>query len=74
MSYEARSDDGHRVSYPLSDDAKGYILYTADGYMSAQIMQATATQSSPHAPRAVHNAPLAFGTGLLTAVLVWERA
>jgi hypothetical protein len=48
MSYEARGDDGHRVTYPLSDDAKGYILDTAGGYMSAQIMQVTsyAKQSS----------------------------
>jgi hypothetical protein len=39
VSYEARSGDGRCVIYPLGRDAKGYILYTADGYMSAQIMQ-----------------------------------
>ena len=39
VSYEARQDDGHRVIYPLGKDARGYILYTPDGYMSAQIMQ-----------------------------------
>jgi len=39
VSYEVRSDDGRRVIYPLGKDAKGYILYTPDGYMSAQIMQ-----------------------------------
>jgi hypothetical protein len=39
VSYEVRSDDGRRVVYPLGKDAKGYILYTPDGYMSAQIMQ-----------------------------------
>lgn len=39
VSYEARSEDGRAVIYPLGKDAKGYILYTADGYMSAQIMR-----------------------------------
>ena len=39
VSYEARRDDGRDVIYPLGKDAKGYILYTPDGYMSAQIMQ-----------------------------------
>ncbi|HTF53191.1 MAG TPA: lipocalin-like domain-containing protein [Pseudonocardia sp.] len=39
VSYEARQDDGRRVIYPLGKDARGYILYTPDGYMSAQIMQ-----------------------------------
>jgi hypothetical protein len=39
VSYEVRSDDGRRIIYPLGKDAKGYILYTPDGYMSAQIMQ-----------------------------------
>ncbi|RAO65505.1 uncharacterized protein BHQ10_001517 [Talaromyces amestolkiae] len=27
------------IEYPLGKDAKGYIIYTADGYMSAQIMR-----------------------------------
>lgn len=27
------------IEYPLSKDARGYIIYTADGYMSAQIMR-----------------------------------
>ncbi|MCW2654326.1 MAG: lipocalin-like domain protein [Mycobacterium sp.] len=39
VSYEARSEDGRAVIYPLGRDAKGYILYTPDGYMSAQIMR-----------------------------------
>jgi len=39
VSYEAQRDDGSRILYPLGEGAKGYILYTADGYMSAQIMQ-----------------------------------
>jgi hypothetical protein len=39
VSYEARSGDGQHVIHPLGKDAKGYILDTPDGYMSAQIMQ-----------------------------------
>src|SRR5215470_9048332 len=31
------SDSGER-SYPLGPDAAGFIMYTSDGYMSAQIM------------------------------------
>lgn len=27
------------IEYPLGKDARGYIIYTADGYMSAQIMR-----------------------------------
>ena len=39
QSYEARSIDGATVSYPLGVDAKGIIMYTPDGYMSAQLMR-----------------------------------
>jgi hypothetical protein len=39
-SYESRSLDGSRVSYPLGPDAQGIIMYTPDGYMSAQLMRA----------------------------------
>jgi hypothetical protein len=39
VSYEARDDDGRGVIYPLGRDANGYIRYTPDGYMSAQIMR-----------------------------------
>lgn len=34
-----REEDG-RKTYPLGRDPKGYLLYTADGYMSAQLMRA----------------------------------
>lgn len=37
VSWENRSSDG-RVSYPLGEDAVGYIMYTEDGYMSVAIM------------------------------------
>jgi len=39
VSYEARHGDGRPAGYPLGKDAKGYILYTAEGFMSAQIMR-----------------------------------
>jgi len=34
-----RHGDGRPAAYPLGKDAKGYILYTANGFMSAQIMR-----------------------------------
>jgi lipocalin-like protein len=39
-SYESSAIDGSDVRYPLGTNAKGIIMYTADGYMSAQIMRA----------------------------------
>ncbi|MEK8044590.1 lipocalin-like domain-containing protein, partial [Burkholderia contaminans] len=40
VSYEIRPRDGSAVTYPLGRDARGWILYTPDGYMSAQLMAA----------------------------------
>ncbi|MCO0597759.1 lipocalin-like domain-containing protein [Peribacillus butanolivorans] len=37
VSYETQDADGH-VIYPLGKDAKGFIMYNPDGYMSAQLM------------------------------------
>ncbi|MDK6805133.1 lipocalin-like domain-containing protein [Aerococcus sp. UMB7834] len=37
ISYQTTDASG-QVVYPLGEDAKGFILYTPDGYMSAQIM------------------------------------
>jgi hypothetical protein len=34
---QARSQTG-ATGYPMGKDAKGYLIYTADGFMSAQIM------------------------------------
>jgi hypothetical protein len=39
-SYQSFALDGSDVRYPLGSDARGIIMYTADGYMSAQIMRA----------------------------------
>ena len=40
-TYEARTGD--EVLYPLGEDAKGYIMYTPDGYMSVLMMAAGRT-------------------------------
>ncbi|OBA62474.1 hypothetical protein A5647_07845 [Mycobacterium sp. 1100029.7] len=40
QSYESISLDGSDVTYPLGVDARGIIMYTPDGYMSAQLMRA----------------------------------
>ena len=39
QSYEARSTDGSDVTYPLGVNPRGIIMYTPDGYMSAQLMR-----------------------------------
>ena len=36
-SWIASDDKGNKI-YPLSENAKGFIMYTGDGYMSATIM------------------------------------
>lgn len=38
VSWENRSADG-TISYPLGEDAVGFILYTDDGYMAVAIMR-----------------------------------
>ena len=43
-SYQIFALDGSDSSYPLGPSAKGIIMYTADGYMSAQIMRSGRSQ------------------------------
>lgn len=38
VSYEERPVDGSPSVYPMSNEPKGLIMYTPDGYMSAQLM------------------------------------
>ncbi len=38
VSFEMRYSDG-QISYPYGQDAIGYLMYTADGYMSATLMK-----------------------------------
>jgi Lipocalin-like domain len=39
VSYVAQDNKGGPITYPLGRDARGLIMYTTDGYMSAQIMR-----------------------------------
>jgi hypothetical protein len=39
QSYESSNIDGSNVTYPLGAHAQGIIMYTPDGYMSAQLMR-----------------------------------
>ncbi|MBJ9925962.1 lipocalin-like domain-containing protein, partial [Burkholderia cenocepacia] len=50
VSYEIRPRDGGTVTYPLGRDARGWILYTPDGYMSAQLMAAGGGPAPPRGP------------------------
>jgi len=38
LSWENRSVEDGQVSYPLAEDATGYIMYNEDGYMFVAIM------------------------------------
>jgi hypothetical protein len=38
VSYTTQDERGGPVTYPLGPDARGLIIYTHDGYMSAQLM------------------------------------
>jgi hypothetical protein len=38
LSWENRSVEDGQVSYPLGEDATGYIMYNEDGYMFVAIM------------------------------------
>jgi hypothetical protein len=38
VRWESSYDDG-RTIYPMGEDAKGFILYTTDGYMSAALFR-----------------------------------
>lgn len=39
QSYVVVDGTGRTIAAPLGDDAVGHLLYTADGYMSAQLMR-----------------------------------
>jgi Lipocalin-like domain len=39
QSYESSNINGSNVTHPLGVDAEGIIMYTPDGYMSAQLMR-----------------------------------
>ncbi|HLZ22883.1 MAG TPA: lipocalin-like domain-containing protein [Ktedonobacterales bacterium] len=43
VSFESRAEDG-TVSYPFGPDARGYIIYGADGYMAVVLQPAERRQ------------------------------
>ncbi|MGA2400365.1 MAG: lipocalin-like domain-containing protein [Syntrophobacteraceae bacterium] len=49
VSWEVTQSDG-TIHYPCGKDAVGYLIYTADGYMSAGIMDPDRRQSDPNFP------------------------
>ena len=48
LSWENKSVEDGQVSYPLGEDATGYIIYNEDGYMFVAIM-------APHRLRFAHD-------------------
>src|SRR5947207_2651203 len=51
VSYRLIAENGS-VTFPLGEDASGLIIYTGDGYMSAQLMRlgrASYSSGDPHA-------------------------
>ncbi len=49
ISWEVTQPDG-AIHYPYGKDVVGYLIYTADGYMSAVIMDPDRRQSDPNFP------------------------
>jgi hypothetical protein len=63
QSYESTSVDGSDLTYPLGADARGFIMYTPDGYMSAQLMRADRTPFDRDDPHHAHDNELAAAAG-----------
>lgn len=59
QSYQSSAIDGSDVTFPLGVDARGIIMYTPDGYMSAQIMRAGRTPFDRDDPHLAHDNELA---------------
>jgi hypothetical protein len=49
VSWEVTQPDG-TIRFPYGKEVIGYLVYTADGYMSAQIMDPDRRQSNPQFP------------------------
>ena len=49
VSWEIRQPDG-TIHYLCGKDVVGYLIYTADGYMSSEIMDPDRQQSDPNFP------------------------
>lgn len=55
VSWEVVRPDG-RIHYPYGKDVVGFLIYTADGYMSAEIMDPDRQQSAPGFPLEIASA------------------
>jgi hypothetical protein len=55
ISWEVTQPDG-KIHYPYGKDVVGYLIYTADGYMSAEIMDPDRQQSDPSFPLEIASA------------------
>ncbi len=49
VSWEVKQPDG-TIHYLFGRNVVGYLIYTADGYMSAEIMDPDRRQNNPHFP------------------------
>ncbi len=49
VSWEVTQPDG-TIHYPYGKEVVGYLIYAADGYMSAEIMDPDRQQSDPNFP------------------------
>jgi hypothetical protein len=66
-SYVSTNVDGSDMGYPLGADARGIIVYTPDGYMSAQVMRSDRTPFDGEDPHGGHDYELAAAAaGYLT--------
>ena len=62
-SYESSTIDGSQLTYPLGVDARGIIMYTPDGYMSAQLMRSDRTPFDRADLQLAHDNELAAAAG-----------
>ena len=62
-SYVSTSADGSDEFYPLGPDARGIIMYTPDGYMSAQLMRTDRAPVDRNDPNLAHDNDLAAAAG-----------
>ncbi|WP_295440821.1 lipocalin-like domain-containing protein [uncultured Thiodictyon sp.] len=55
ISWEVTQPDGS-IDYLYGKEVIGYLIYTADGYMAAEIMDPDRRQSDPHFPLEIASA------------------
>jgi hypothetical protein len=55
VSYESQAVDGSDLIHPFGSDPEGLIVYSADGFMAAQLMSA---RRRPYSQPDLHSAPI----------------